>query len=79
MSDVLLRDVPEPIFRALQNRALHHQRSLEGEALTILTEALTPAIEQDPVQQARQIREELTATGRAFSDSVELLDEDRSR
>jgi plasmid stability protein len=79
MSDVLLRDVPEPLLDALRERADHHQRSVEGEVLTILEEAVRGSVRPDPVQAARVIHDRLAATGRAFSDTVETLREDRAR
>jgi plasmid stability protein len=79
VSDVVLREVPEPLLAALRERASHHRRSVEGEVLTILEEAIGAATRADPVVAARAIHDRLAATGRVFTDSVELLREDRDR
>jgi len=79
VSDVLLRDVPEPLLKALKDRADQHQQSVEGEVLTILESTLGASTSRDPIQRAQQIREQLAATNRSFSDSVDVLREDHER
>jgi plasmid stability protein len=40
MPTVYLREVPDPLYRALQRRARRNRRSMNGEAVAILEEAL---------------------------------------
>ncbi len=78
MSAVLVLDIEETTLARLKDRADAHRRSVEAEARSILLEAL-----QSPTAKAwagaKAFRESLAATGRAFSDSAELLREDRER
>lgn len=55
-----------------------HGRSPEEEAKEILREALRPAA-ADVWAGVNALRERLAASGRSFSDSAELLREDRDR
>lgn len=49
MPTLTLRNIPEPIYERLKARAAHHRRSLNGEMLTLLEEALLPrTTEGDP-------------------------------
>lgn len=78
MPDVLIRDVPESVLKVLKERALRKRRSLQQELRALLTEhAQVPA--DKALICARQIRDRLARSGRAFRDSVELLREDRAR
>ncbi len=79
MADVLVRNVPDCVVQSLKQRASKNQRSLQQECLRILQTAATQAELPDPFELADRIRARLTATGRTFGDSVDLLREDRER
>lgn len=79
MTDVLIRDVPEPILDALKRRSEQHRRSLQQELLTILEDAVAGVPSQSAADLAALIRERLAATRMTFSDSAELVREDRRR
>ena len=76
MSQLLIPDLDEQTLARLRDRAARHGRTAETEAKAILSDAL-PAT--NSWSGADAIFAELTASGRAFSDSVELLREDRDR
>lgn len=78
MSQLLIPDVAESLLKQLQQRAVRHGRSIEAEARVILEDALRP----DPAKVWAEIdafRQRLAASGRTFSDSTELIREDRDR
>lgn len=76
MSALLIPNLDEAVLDRLRARASQSGRTVEEEARAILTEAPAP----DPFwEQARKLRERLAATGRTFSDSAELIREDRDR
>jgi hypothetical protein len=66
-------------MEALKRRSEQHRRSLQQELMTILERAAQEPIGPDPGQAAAAIRERLAQTGRQFSDSTELVREDRDR
>jgi plasmid stability protein len=76
MAQVVVRDLKAAVVARLKARAKRHGRSLQTE----LKEILDTAARQDAVEAravAARIRRQLG--GRAHSDSVDLLAEDRSR
>jgi plasmid stability protein len=75
MSSLVLPDVDKVMLARLQMRATLHGSSLEEEALRILAEAL----EEAPWTEVEAIRQRLAQSGRVFSDSAELVREDRDR
>lgn len=78
MSQLLIPNVAESLLQQLQQRAVRHGRSVETEARTILEDALRP----DTAKVWAEIdafREQLAASGQTFSDSTELIREDRDR
>jgi len=79
MADVVLHNVPNRLLEPLRDRAARNKSSIEGEILTILDAALTHESRADAIAAASAIHDRLTSTGRSFSDSVELLREDRER
>lgn len=79
MSDVLIRNVPESVLEALKRRAKQRRRSLQQELLGILEEAAAVARRPTPAELAATIRAQLAQSGRRFSDSAELMREDRER
>lgn len=78
MADVLIRGVPEKVLDVIKKRASMKGRSLQQELLQLLTEtAELNSLEAADI--AAEIRKRLKDTGRSFSDSTELLREDRDR
>ena len=78
MSNLVILDVDDWVIERLERRAEAHGRPPAQEAKAILQEALG----QPPAKgwkQANAIRDALAATGENFSDSVDLIREDRNR
>jgi len=74
----MIADVEETVLARLQERASSHGRTVEAEARAILQEVLQTPV--DPRwQRVNAIRDHLAASGRTFSDSADLLREDRER
>ena len=78
MTQLLISNLDPVVVTMLTQQATTHGRSLEDEAKAILEKA---AADRAAAAWAEvdEIRERLAATGRQFSDSVELLREDRER
>jgi plasmid stability protein len=78
MANLLIRDVPEEIVARLKDRAKKRSRSLQRELHSIL---VATANQSSPEiwKQASKMRARLRKKGISFSDSAELLREDRSR
>jgi plasmid stability protein len=76
MAQVLIRDIEPDIVTKLKTRAQQNKRSLEAELRLILWQAAHE--EKTSITQEVERVQALFA-GRAFSDSVELLREDRER
>ena len=76
MPDVLVRDVESSLVDALKSRAKQNGRSLQGEVLFIIRQSVSIGPLPD-TEVAEKIKDSLR--GRAFSDSAELLREDRGR
>jgi plasmid stability protein len=78
MSNLVIPDVDDVTIERLCQRAAAHGRIPAVEAKVILQEALErlPASGWEPVN---AIRDGFAATGQVFSDSVELIREDRDR
>lgn len=86
MSQVLIREVEPAVVERLKQRAKQSGRSLEAELRLVLQRAANE--EENSEASATQERSALMAdvervrallAGRTFSDSVELLREDRER
>lgn len=77
MSQLLLTDLEDATISTLEERAARHGRTPQDEAKAILAEALTPKAKA--LAGVDAIYNRLAASGRVFSDSVELLREDRER
>lgn len=78
MPDILIRNVPAPVLTSLKRRAAARRRSLQQELLATLEEAAS----MNPLRAERlaaTIRRQLAMTGKQFSDSAELIREDRER
>jgi plasmid stability protein len=78
MKELVLAGVADGVLHDLQERATRHGRTPEEEAKAILAEALDSKRSGDwaPVD---AIYQRLAASGRAFTDSADLLREDRDR
>jgi plasmid stability protein len=78
MAELVLTDVENEVVRRLEERATSHGRTPTEEAKAILSEALRAknAVGWAPVD---EIYARLAASGRTFSDSADLLREDRDR
>jgi len=78
VSNLVIHDVEESIFERLCQLAAAHGRTPAVEAKVILQQALQPP----PAagwEHVNAIRQELAASGQVFSDSVDLIREDRER
>jgi len=76
MSQLLIHDLDETTLARLRERAVRHGRTVETEVKAILSDALGAA---NPWAAADAIFNELAASGRTFSDSADLIREDRER
>jgi plasmid stability protein len=76
--NVLIRDLDEKTINELKKRAETGKRSLQAELKAIIEEAAARDWQRTWAA-ADHIFEELRATGRKFSDTTELLREDRER
>jgi plasmid stability protein len=76
MSQILIRGLDEKMIAKLKARAKRNGRSLEGEARNILESAAGAS-----VAQSREIfrKWQQAFAGRRFTDSTELIREDRRR
>lgn len=77
MPNILVRNLPEEVVEELKQRARRHNRPLQQEVSEILIRSARQGC--DVAQRAATIRARLLAKGGAFSDSVDLLREDRGR
>lgn len=78
MAQVLVRDLDEKVVERLKARAQQHGRSLQVELKKILEEAATAASDLEAARRAAE-RLQRKFAGRKFSDSTELIAEDRRR
>jgi plasmid stability protein len=78
MAELVLEDVSDLVLLELQERATIHQRSPEEEAKAILSDVLGSK-GQNGWERVDAIYSRLAASGRTFTDSVDLLREDRDR
>ncbi len=76
MAQILIRGLEDGVVARLKDRAASHRRSLESEARSILESASGFTAEE-----ARRVVDDWQRrlAGRKFSNSVELLREDRRR
>lgn len=77
MAQVLVRQLSDQVVNRLKKRAKEHGRSLQAEVKTILEEAV-PDYEQ-AWKRIQMLRDKLKRSGKAFSDSADLIREDRDR
>ena len=76
MAQILVRGLADDVVQRLKARAQLHGRSVEGEVRTILESASGYSMDQ-----AREVAAKWQAhyAGRKFTDSSDLLTEDRGR
>ncbi|MBM4277294.1 MAG: hypothetical protein FJ130_05330 [Deltaproteobacteria bacterium] len=78
MANVLIRNVPDEVLNMIKNAAKRRNRSLQQE----LREALETMANQsspDIFRKATELKEKLRKKSVRFTDSAELLREDRAR
>jgi len=78
MAQLVIHDFEEDLLVSLQARATNHGRTVEAEAKAILVRNLS-GLHAKTWDRADLIYQRLAQTGRSFSDSVELIREDRQR
>jgi antitoxin FitA len=78
MAELVLNDLDDAVLHDLRERATRHRRTLAEEAKAILAAALRgqPPDVWAPVD---AIYRRLASSGRPFTDSADLLREDRDR
>ena len=76
MAEVLIRDLDSATIKKLKQRARENGRSLQNELKLILEDAARISLSDFRVE-ADRMRKRLA--GRVFSDSTELIREDRDR
>lgn len=77
MAQILVRQLSEQVVARLKKRAREHGRSLQSEVKTILEEAVP---DYDKAwKRIEGLRKRLEKSGRTFSDSADLIREDRDR
>jgi plasmid stability protein len=76
MGQVLVRNLPTEVVRKLKKRARQHRRSLQEELKDILERAAQHSAKdvQAKINQVRKL-----FAGRKFSDSSDLIRQDRAR
>ena len=77
MAQLLVRDLEPEIINRLKIRAKSHNRSLQGEAKLILEEAAHKMTMTEARAVAQKWQKRLA--GRKFTDSADLIREDRDR
>ena len=76
MGQVLVRNLPEEVVKKLKSRAKQHRRSLQEELKDILEQAAEHNVKgvQAKINKVRKL-----FAGRKFSDSSDLIRQDRAR
>jgi plasmid stability protein len=77
MAQVLIRKVEKEVVLGLKERAKANGRSLEAELRLILQEASKPVEPVNRMEILARVRKQFE--GRRFSDSTQLIREDRDR
>ncbi len=78
MQELVLTNVDDAILQGLRVLAMQHGRTPAEEAKAILTDALS-GTRADAWATVDAIYQRLAASGRTFTDSADLLREDRDR
>ena len=79
MPDILVRNLSDEVLLSLKRRASGHGRSLQQELRLLLEHLVSEDDDErlDALAAARELRERLRASGRVFSDSTQIIREDR--
>ena len=75
MAQIHIRDLDEKVVRRLKARARQGGRSLQSETKAILERAASQPTPAEQLRNLRRVRK--LFAGRTFSDSAELIREDR--
>jgi plasmid stability protein len=78
MANVLIRNIPEEVLDGFKNMAKSHKRSLQQE-LRVVLEKTVDQSSHDIFQKASDLRRKLRKKAVRFTDSAQLLREDRAR
>jgi plasmid stability protein len=78
MPNILVRDLDKKTIDKLKRRAERHNTSLQAEAKTILEESSRMDWEEFK-KRADAFREKMIKSGRTFSDTTDMVREDRER
>lgn len=79
MAQVLVRNLKDTVVGRLKKRAKTRGRSLQAEVKQILEDAAAEADQTDVWKRIEKFRERMRRSGKTFSDSAELIREDRER
>ena len=79
MAQILVRNLDDDVVERLKARAKANSRSLQAEVKMILQHASQQVSPAEAWAAIEQFREEMKRTGRTFSDSAELIREERDR
>jgi antitoxin FitA len=77
MAQILVRDLDGALVARLKQRARHNHRSLQGEVKAILEEAAAQATNAEVEAILDRWQSHWRRQGKTFSDSAELIREDR--
>ncbi|MDO9350946.1 MAG: hypothetical protein Q8P64_03920 [Deltaproteobacteria bacterium] len=78
MANILIRNVPDEVLNMIKNVAKRRNRSLQQELLEAL-ETMANQSSPDIFRKATELKEKLRKKSVRFTDSAELLREDRAR
>lgn len=79
MAQILVRDLDEALVARLKERARQNHRSLQGEVKAILEEAAPRATRVEALAIVDKWQNYWKEQGKTFSDSAELIREDRDQ
>jgi antitoxin FitA len=79
MAQILVRDLDDALVARLKERAKQNHRSLQGEVKAILEEAAPRATRAEALAIVDDWHRYWKEQGKVFSDSAELIREDRDR
>jgi plasmid stability protein len=79
MAQILVRGLDEAVVARLKEHARDNHRSLQGEVKAILEEAAGQATKAEALAIVDKWQSYWKAKGKTFSDSAELIREDRDR
>jgi plasmid stability protein len=78
MANILIRDIPHEVLDRLKIMAKNHNRSLQQE-LKLVLENTAAFSTSELLEKASQLRAKLRKKSMRFTDSADLLREDRTR